>query len=82
MFYNILSLLLVGCYTVPSSDVRQVVEALYLMDDYPDSAVVLLEPINDSIINEPRLTRDQLVSICYYKAVGFMIRPKIMVAII
>lgn len=67
-------LLIMGCLHVPSPDVRHVVDAQRLMSTHPDSAIVLLETIDDSIICEMRIPQFQYKTICHYKAAGFVIK--------
>lgn len=65
-------LLLMGCLHLPSPNVKRVVDAQRLMATHPDSAIALLEAIEDSTISEMRLPQYQYMTICHYKAAGFV----------
>lgn len=74
IFFGILSLLMIGCNSATSSDVRQIVKVLHLIEAKPDSAVVLLALVEDSVIDETQLTDEQFVTICHFKAASLVVK--------
>ncbi len=69
-----LSLSVVGCSSTASFEIRHAVKAVHLINSHPDSALTMLESIDDSLIERALFSQEEFVAICYYKAAGLIKR--------